>query len=525
MLSGRKEAGRSDLLDRQGSMSLATTHCRAALGIEAPLITVETHLANGLPAFNIVGLPEKAVQESRDRVRSALINSGFEFPARRITVNLAPADLPKQGSRFDLAIAVGILIASRQLDQGATDSYELIGELSLAGALRPTAGILPMALACRDRRGRLILPSENQAEASLVRDIEIYPVQHLLAVSGHLSGQQRVAAARAGVEPAAHHTGPDLADVHGQARARRALELAAAGRHNLLMMGPPGSGKSMLANRLPGILPPLQEHEALHSAAVRSVAGQAFDAANWRLRPYRAPHHTASGVALVGGGSNPKPGEISLAHNGVLFLDELPEFDPRVLEVLREPLETGRILISRAARQAEFPADFQLVAAMNPCPCGYANDPTRICSSCNPATVARYQRRVSGPLRDRIDIQIEVPALPQRELLQGISETAEDSATVASRVLAAWHIQLERQGIANARLSQAGLARHCTLPDKGKSLLAGAMEKLGLSARAFHRILRLARTLADLDACTQIEARHLSEAISYRRLDRVTGGD
>lgn len=503
-------------------MSLATTHCRAALGIEAPLITVETHLANGLPAFNIVGLPEKAVQESRDRVRSALINSGFDFPARRITVNLAPADLPKQGSRFDLAIAVGILIASRQLAQDAADGYELIGELSLAGALRPTVGVLPMALACRSRQRRLILPRDNLREASLVRDIEIYPMQHLLAVSGHLGGRQRVAATRADIEQTPPAICADLAEVHGQARARRALEVAAAGRHNLLMMGPPGSGKSMLANRLPGILPPLEEDEALHSAAVRSVAGQPFDASNWRVRPYRAPHHTASGVALVGGGSSPKPGEISLAHNGVLFLDELPEFNHRVLEVLREPLETGRILISRAARQAEFPADFQLVAAMNPCPCGYANDPARICSSCSPATAARYQRRVSGPLRDRIDIQIEVPALPRQELLEGLAEASEDSATVRRRVIAAWRIQLERQGVANARLSQAGLTRHCTLPDKGAALLTGAMEKLGLSARALHRILRLARTLADLDASTLIEDRHLTEAISYRRLDRIT---
>ena len=504
-------------------MSLATTHCRAALGIEAPLITVETHLANGLPACNIVGLPEKAVQESRDRVRSALINSGFEFPARRITVNLAPADLPKQGSRFDLAIAVGILIASRQLEQDAAEGYELIGELSLAGALRPTVGVLPMALACRSRQRRLIVPSDNLREASLVRDIEIYPMQHLLTVSGHLGGQHRIAPAQLDFEQqATPGVCPDLADVHGQARARRALEVAAAGRHNLLMMGPPGSGKSMLANRLPGILPLLGEEEALHSAAVRSVAGQPFDASNWRVRPSRAPHHTASGVALVGGGSSPNPGEISLAHNGVLFLDELPEFDSRVLEVLREPLETGRILISRAARQAEFPADFQLVAAMNPCPCGYANDPARICSGCSPATAARYQRRVSGPLRDRIDIQIEVPAMPRRELLKGLTEASENSATVRQRVFAAWQIQLERQGVANARLSQASLARYCVLPDKGEALLAGAMEKLGLSARAFHRILRLARTLADLDARTQIEDRHLTEAISYRRLDRIT---
>ncbi len=502
-------------------MSLATTHCRAALGIEAPLVTVEIHLANGLPTFNIVGLPEKAVQESRDRVRSALLNSGFEFPARRITVNLAPADLPKQGSRFDLAIAVGILVASAQLPPGAVDGYELIGELSLAGALRPVPGVLPMALACRARGRHLILPDGNLQEAALVRGLEIYPCPHLLAVSAHLNGQRRASAARQDLATNRAPVYPDLADVHGQAQARRALEVAAAGRHNLLMMGPPGSGKSMLASRLPGILPPLDEDEALSSATIRSVSGQPFDAANWRVRPFRAPHHTASGVALVGGGSNPKPGEISLAHNGVLFLDELPEFDPRVLDVLREPMEAGQILISRASRQAEFPADFQLVAAMNPCKCGYANDPSRQCSDCNQTAAARYQRRISGPLRDRIDIQIEVPALPSHELLGGLEQAAEDSVTVRERVLSAWQRQLERQGVANARLTRAAMERHCSLPPRGARLLAGAIEKLGLSARALHRVLRLARTLADLEHCDCIQERHLSEAISYRRLDPV----
>lgn len=501
-------------------MSLATTHCRAALGIDAPLVTVETHLANGLPAFNIVGLPEKAVQESRDRVRSALINSGFDFPARRITVNLAPADLPKQGSRFDLAIAVGILIASGQLDEHAADGYELVGELSLAGALRPVVGILPMALATRAENARLMLPSSNQKEASLVRDLAVYPVDHLLTVNAHLGGQQTiipVAAESGGPSPEAL---PDLADVCGQKQARRALEVAAAGRHNLLMMGPPGSGKSMLASRLPGILPPLGEDEAMHSAAIRSVAGQPFDGANWRRRPFRAPHHTASGVALVGGGGGPRPGEISLAHNGVLFLDELPEFDSRVLEVLREPLETGCILISRAARQAEFPADFQLVAAMNPCRCGYANDPARACAGCGHEQAARYQRRISGPLRDRIDIQIEVPGLPHQDLLRGLDRKSETSATVRARVQAAWQRQLDRQGVANARLSQADIKRHCALPQAGRELLVTAIEKLGLSARAFHRVLRVARTLADLDASDPILEQHLTEAIAYRRLDR-----
>ena len=501
-------------------MTYASTLCRAAVGIRAPAVTVETHLANGLPAFNIVGLPEKAVQESRDRVRSALVNSGFDFPARRITVNLAPADLPKQGSRFDLAIAVGILIASGQLPPQAADGYELVGELSLAGAVRKITGILPLALASREQRSRLIMPADNLEEAALVGGLTLYAVDHLLAVTGHLGGSQRLSETSPPDTRPVPAAQPDLADVCGQAHARRALEVAAAGRHNLLMMGPPGSGKSMLASRLPGILPPLSEDEALHSAAIRSVAGHPFSVWDWRQRPFRAPHHTASGAALVGGGSMPRPGEISLAHNGVLFLDELPEFDNRVLEVLREPLETGRILISRAARQAEFPADFQLVAAMNPCKCGYAGDPARACAGCGQEQAARYQRRISGPLRDRIDIQIEVPALPQRELLNGLQQTAENSRTVRARVVAAWQRQLQRQGVANARLGQQALTRHCALPDAARDLLAQAIDRLGLSARAFHRILRVARTVADLDDSADIGTSHLTEAIGYRRLDR-----
>jgi len=500
-------------------MSYATTFCRAALGIDAPLVTVETHLANGLPAFTIVGLPEKAVQEARDRVRSALSNSGFDFPARRITVNLAPADLPKQGSRFDLAIAIGILVASGQLPSGPVEGVELLGELSLAGALRPVGGVLPAALAAASRTRRMLVPLENASEAALVRSLQVLPATHLLEVTAHLHGDRPLEPHVGEPPPDRPCITADLSDVHGQAHARRALEIAAAGRHNLLMMGPPGSGKSMLASRLPGILPPLSEAEALQSAAIRSVSQMPFDAANWRRRPFRSPHHTASGAALVGGGANPMPGEISLAHHGVLFLDELPEFPANVLDVLREPLETGSVLISRAARQARYPADFQLIAAMNPCKCGYALDPSRACATCSPEQAARYQRRISGPLRDRIDLQIEVPALDHATLLQGLHEPAEASSVVAERVAMAWARQQQRQRVNNARLDQRDLARHCRLPPGGARLLNDAVDRLRLSARAFHRILRVARTVADLEAAEHIGIQHLAEAVGYRRLD------
>lgn len=501
-------------------MSLATTYCRAALGIEAPLVTVETHLANGLPCFSIVGLPEKAVQEARDRVRSALLNSGFEFPARRITVNLAPADIPKQGARFDLAIAAGILIASGQVPGERLRNTELIGELTLGGQVRPLSGVLPTAMACKRDAHGLVLPTDNCEEASLVSDMHLLPVEHLLGLAAHLSGQtplQPFAGSTSAKADTQNH--PDLAEVRGQQHAKRALEIAACGRHNLLMQGPPGTGKSMLAARLPGILPPLSEEEALTTAAIRSIAGLQADSQNWRRRPFRTPHHTSSGVALVGGSSTPRPGEISLAHNGVLFLDELPEFDHRVLEVLREPMETGHIVISRAARSAQFPASFQLVAAMNPCKCGYAGDEKKACAQCSPEVAARYQARISGPLRDRIDIQIEVPAISTRELLSDTGD-AETSAQVRERVTRAWRRQMDRQGCSNAHLANGSLEQHARLSGSNRELLASAIERLGLSARAYHRILRVARSIADLQDSGDIDQPHLGEAIGYRRLDR-----
>jgi magnesium chelatase family protein len=502
-------------------MSLATTHCRAALGIEAPLVTVETHLANGLPAFNIVGLPEKAVQEARDRVRSALLNSGFEFPARRITVNLAPADIPKQGARFDLAIAAGILAASGQVPGDKLQHTELIGELTLGGQVRPVSGVLPAAMGCKQAGHALLLPPGNCEEASLVSDMQLLPVAHLLKLAEHLSGQNPLPPfVEIPVTNPGNEDLPDLAEVRGQQQAKRALEIAACGRHNLLMQGPPGTGKSMLAARLPGILPPLSEEEALTTAAIRSISGLQNDTRGWRTRPFRSPHHTSSGVALVGGSSTPRPGEISLAHNGVLFLDELPEFDGRVLEVLREPMETGHVIISRAARTARFPASFQLVAAMNPCKCGYAGDEKKACSQCSPQAAARYQARISGPLRDRIDIQIEVPTIDTRDLLaQG--PATESSAQVRERVAHAWQRQMDRQGCSNAHLANGSLEQHAKLDQANRKLLANAIETLGLSARAYHRILRVARSIADLEGSLKIEQHHLSEAIGYRRLDRA----
>ena len=497
-------------------MALAVVYSRAQVGIAAPLVTVEVHLANGLPGMSIVGLPEAAVKESKDRVRGALQNSQFEFPNRRITVNLAPADLPKDGGRFDLPIALGILAATSQLRSDALAEYEFVGELALSGALRAVTGVLPAALAASQADRGLIVPPPNLFEAALVDRTRAHAADSLLAVVAHLNHQETLNFSCPEPDTLAARL-PDLADVRGQHKARRALEIAAAGNHSLLFTGPPGTGKSLLAARLPGILPAMTDSEALEAAAIASTSAQGFKLSQWRQRPYRAPHHTASAVALVGGGSCPRPGEISLAHHGVLFLDELPEFDRKVLEVLREPLENGQITISRAARQAEFPARFQLVAAMNPCPCGYYGDPSSRCR-CSTDQIQRYRQRISGPLLDRIDMQIDVPRLSADEL-QG--PPGEASSAVHARVVAAHARQMQRQGISNSRLQGKALDTYCSLAAADAQLLHRAMEKLRLSARAYHRILRVARSIADLDGAADIAAQHLTEALGYRQFDRA----
>lgn len=503
-------------------MGLCTVHSRGQLGIESPPVAVEVHLAPGLPQLSIVGLPEAAVRESKDRVRGALANSGFQFPDGRVTINLAPADLPKEGGRFDLPIALGILGASGQVPTDSLGGYECVGELALSGALRPIQGCLPIALATRKAGRALILPRANASEAALVCGLEVYPAEDLLGVCAHLAGQRRLSPYRAAPEGDWAPSYPDLAEVRGQEQAKRALEIAAAGGHSLLMIGPPGTGKSMLANRLPGLLPPLSETEALELAAIRSVSGrEPFDPKRWRERPFRSPHHTASGVALVGGGAQPRPGEISLAHHGVLFLDELPEFDRRVLEVLREPLESGWIDIARAAHRVRFPARFQLVAAMNPCPCGYLGDPSGRCR-CTAEQIARYRARISGPLLDRIDLQIEVLRLDPAELTAP-GRSGETSEQVRARVIAARERQLARAGKLNAALTPTEIERDCALDPPGRRLVEQAIQRLALSARAYHRILKVARTIADLSGAARIAPQHLAEAIGYRRLDRGSG--
>ena len=499
-------------------MSLALAHSRACTGVHAPPVRVEVYLAPGLPALNIVGLPEAAVRESRDRVRAAIQCAQLEFPSRRITVNLAPADLPKDGGRFDLPIALGILAANGVFDAQALARVEFLGELSLTGELRAIDAVLPAALAAaRDGRA-LIVPAGNGSEAALAGDGEAYTARTLSEVVAHLNGSKRLPLARRDEVGNAPLLCADLADVRGQGLARRALEVAAAGAHNLLLIGPPGCGKTLLASRLPGLLPEATEAEALESAVIASVSGRGLDLPRWRQRPFRAPHHTSSAIALAGGGPGPRPGEISLAHNGVLFLDELAEWGRHALEVLRQPLESGVVTISRAGRSCEFPARFQLIAAMNPCPCGWAGDPSGRCR-CTTEVVLRYRAKLSGPLLDRIDLQVPVPRLAPSEL-RGSAPRGETTAAVRERVLAARARQQARCGKSNAGMSQAETEVHCRLHDKDQRLLERAMAALQLSARATQRILRVARTLADLEACEQIAAAHLTEAIGYRQLDR-----
>ncbi len=500
-------------------MSLAVLYSRALSGMHAPLVTVETHIANGLPSFTIVGLPETEVKESKDRVRAALQTSHFKIPAQRITVNLAPADLPKESGRFDLPIALGILAASGQIPADELDQYEWAGELALTGELRPIHGALAMTHSTVQTGRGFVLPQQNAAEAALVKQAQIYAAQSLLQICAHLTGNQQLSVYQS--PPETHDNKPiysDMAEVKGQAQVKRALEIAAAGNHSVLMIGPPGAGKSMLAARFPGILPPMSDNEALESAAIQSLSYGSFNIANWKRRPYRSPHHTASGVALVGGGSYPRPGEISLAMHGVLFLDELAEFDRKVLEVLREPLESGKITISRAARQAEFPARFQLIAAMNPCPCGYLGHHSGKCH-CTPDQIARYRSKISGPLLDRIDIQIEVPALPQEQLMQQ-QTTGEKSSTIQQRVEQSYQLQLNRQNKTNSQLSVKEIDQYCTISTDSENLLKQAIDRLNLSARAYHRILKIARTIADLSDFEKINKSHIAEAIQYRRIDK-----
>jgi magnesium chelatase family protein len=516
-------------------MRLSLVQSRALLGLQSPPVTVEVHLANGLPSFTLVGLADVEVKEARERVRSALQNSGFEFPSnQRITVNLAPADLPKDSGRFDLPIALGILAASGQIDGSLLNAYEFAGELSLSGALRPIKGALVMGLALYQQpKGRsLVLPPGSAEEAALVPDVTVYRADHLSTVAKQFANR--------GTEPtgaAIHdelgwakllpevlpvrtdHQSFDLADVKGQSGAKRALEIAAAGGHSVLMMGPPGSGKSMLAHRFSGLLSPLSIQESLEAAAIASLAGR-FDLSQWSRRPTRHPHHSASAVALVGGGSPPRPGEISLAHHGVLFLDELPEFPRSALEALREPLESGSVTISRAAMSTEFPARFQLIAAMNPCPCGYSGQ-TRLTVKnapvcrCTPDQIQRYISKISGPLLDRIDLHIEVPAQNSTLILK--APYSENTASIRSRCLQARQIAIERQGLPNQSLSGADLEQHCKLDAATLTYFTDIATHFGWSGRSTYRVLKVARTIADLGNSNLIDRTHLAEAVQYRR--------
>ena len=496
-------------------MTFAAVSSRSLIGVKTFSVRIEVHLSRGLPSFTLVGLPEKAVKESKDRVRSALINSGFDFPTKRIVVNLSPADLPKEGSRFDLPIALGILVASQQLEQHALVNRVFIGELTLDGQLRDVPGVLPIALATHAKNQQLVVPRDNVREASMVKGMAVHGLPDLLSTCQFIKGLIEPPESSVINQPTAPTQYPDMSEVQGQAHVKRALEIAASGGHSVLLSGPPGCGKTMLASRLPGILPPLSHQEAAQTAVIYSISHHGFQAQHWQRRPFRAPHHSASSAALVGGGNPPRPGEISLAHNGVLFLDEVAEFQRHVLQSLREPLESGHITIARASRCISFPCQFQLIAAMNPCPCGYITDQEHSCE-CRPDQIERYQAKLSGPLKDRLDMLIEVPRLDPMTFFSKAKNSTECSSTIRRRVTVAQDKQQRRSTCLNSQLSHQQVSSYCQLNAASQRLLQQAMQRQRLSSRGLNRVLRVARTIADMADSMAINEQHISEAISLR---------